>query len=271
MRKILFLVGVFLLLPLAEALAQESAAAPGTPVLAATRSEIECAGFISSSRVPEDLYVFSGADNDFQQPLRQYSLGAIVFIRGGQVGTEYRLVRPATALFRDTRYDGQRSSLRSLGAVYEDVGRVKVTGTTPYGALGEVTYACAPIQAGDFAIPYQERAIPTYIPNAHFSRFGLPKGQKRGAIPAARNNADVVLSGSIVYIDLGQSDGVHPGQRFRIYRNPGVAKGWFRGGVEVPRESLGELVVLSTEQRSSSAIVVTSLREITLGDMIDLE
>jgi len=39
----------------------------------------------------------------------------------------------------------------------------------------------------------------------------------------------------------------------------------------MPRESVGELVILSTQQKSSVGLVVNGLREIFLGDGIELE
>ena len=85
--------------------AQAQAAVPQTEaahlIAAATQSEIECSGFISGTSIPGDAYVFDGADNDFQQPFRQFTTGDRVYLRGQKdervaVGTEYRLVRPAS-------------------------------------------------------------------------------------------------------------------------------------------------------------------------------
>jgi hypothetical protein len=73
-------------------------------------------------------------------------------------------------------------------------------------------------------------------------------------------------------VNLGQEDGVSPGQRFRVFRifREQTGEG-FWAYPETPRETTGELIILSTQARSSVAMVISSVREITLGDGIELE
>jgi len=121
-------------------------------------------------------------------------------------------------------------------------------------------------------LPYEARPIPQYTPTAHLDRFALPNGKLVGAITAGRDNTGTLGVGRIAYVNLGQEDGVRPGQRFRvfhIFREHTGAGFWAHP--ETPRETLGELVILSTQARSSVAMVISSLREITLGDGIELE
>lgn len=276
-RRFFSLAGVSLLLAATSGLAQEPQVAPAPAVPAGTRSEIDCSGFITASPVSKDLYVFDGEDNDFSQPVRMFFTGQTVFLRSraGEnvpVGSEFWLVRPAKELMRNFRYEAQRASIRSLGHAYEDVGKVKVFRDTPLGALAEVTFACGPIHAKDIAMPFQARTIPDYAPTTKFDRWALPNGNLLGAITAAANNAGNLGSGSIAYINLGEVDGVRPGTRFRVFR---IIRDMRNLGFLVrpdpPRESLGEMVVLSTQEKSSVAIVVYSAREISLGDGIELQ
>lgn len=270
---ILTLAGVFLLLTLTSASAQESAMS----LPAATRTEMDCSGFISTTPVSKDLYVFEGADNDFHNPARAWSPGDYVFLRsrsGGSltVGSEYSIVRSAKELRRIRWYPGQGSSLRSLGKGYEDVGRVKVERVTPFGAIAEVMFACVPVMAGDLAVPYRAEPIPSYTPTAQFDRFAPPNNKLYGAITAGVNNEAYFGVGSMAIINLGRSDGVSPGQKFRVFHIMREVTG---GGLTVPpeppREIIGEMVVISTEENSSVAMVVRSTREIALGDGIELE
>ncbi len=290
-RKILGLVGVFLL-GCAQGLAQntepapQAAAAPQVP--AASASDIECSGFISGNAVPEETWVFDGADNDYRSHYRQYKAGDYVFLRGGgkeaaAVGTEYRLVRPATAwrsrwLFagdleplrafgQASWYPAQDWSIRSLGHAYEDVGRVKVVALASQGSTAEVTFACGTIAPGDLAIPYLARPIPTYTQGIQAERFA-PLGEgKLGAITAANSNAGALATGSIGFLNLGETDGVHVGQRYRVFHiDRDLVEGWWKAAADTPAETVGEMVVLFTEEKSSVAIVIYSLREIDLGD-----
>lgn len=275
-RTILSLAGVFLLFAAATALAQEASTTPVPAIPAASQYDIDCSGFIAGSALSKDVYIVDGADNDFHEPLRQFAPGDMVFLghrRGTSVaeGTEYSLVRPGNEIFQTSRYDGQHASLRSLGKPYEDVGRIKVTRLTPQGAIAEVTLACGPVYPGDLAIPYRARAVPDYTPTKTFDRFALPNGKMMGAITAARNNAGTVGTGAITYINLGESDGVKTGQRFRIFRLSRDVREGLLAHPDTPIESLGEMVILSTQERSSVGIVINCLRAIYLGDGVELE
>jgi len=310
-RRIFFLAGVFFLLVVAPAAAgpqeaapppaQEAApakaeaqeAAPAPAVPAATRSQIDCAGFIGAGSLAADHYVFDGADNDLRLAFHEFLPGGYVFLKrrgkeAGQVGTEYRLVRPANeSVLHDlfsgdiesirtfshpSWYPGQAGSIRSLGKAYDDVGIVKVTALTPKGAVAQVTFACQPVEERDLAIPFQAREIPAYNPNAALDSFAQPSGKLMGAITAASSNAGVVGQDSTVYINLGESDGVHAGQHFRIFNiDWDVDEGWWRAAPDTPAETLGELLILSTQEKSSVGLVVSSVREIFLGDGVVLE
>ncbi len=273
-RKIFSLASVFLLLAVGQRLAQGQQAASPEPIPAATRSEIECAGFVSAASIPTETYVEGGADNDLRSPYRQFARGQFVFLRGGQSvaeGAEYRLVR-VRSFGHNSWYSGQSRSIGSLGQPYEDMGRVKVISVTPQGAVAEVAFACGPIAIGDIALPFQAREIPSYTPSGHFDRFVVPKGKLTGNVVAAASNSGVLKKGSLAYINLGESDGARAGQKYRIFHiDRDILKGVLTPLPEVPAESVGELVVLFTEDRSSVAIVVLSAHEGSVGDGIVLE
>ena len=292
-RKLLIPVGVSFLLGVTCAFAQEAMNAESAPVPAASRTEMDCSGFIAGTRLSEDLHILDGADNDSRSEIRQFKTGEFVYLRSRSgaapgEGSEYSIMRKAKSpLLGGTRplgdmkldllghiswYPGQMSSIRSLGTMYEDVGRVKVIRSTPLGAIAEVTFACSPFYAGDFALPYQARTIPEYTRSTEFDRFALPNGEMVGAITAGGDHAGVLGEGSIAHINLGNEDGVQPGQRFRVFHifRDNIDRG-FKALPEPPREIIGEVVVLSVDARSSVAMVVRSIREISLGDGIELE
>ena len=275
--RIWSLAGVFFLLSLTSAFAQQTETEPAAPLPAATYSEINCSGFITTTPVSKDLYVFDGADNDFHSWLRQWKPGESVYVRsrgGGSlaVGNEYALVRPATELTRVRWYAGQGGSLRSLGRAYEDVGRIKVVQMTEHGAVAEVLFACGPIMSGDRAIARAARMSPSYTPSASFERFAPPNNKRAGAITAGVGNAAYLGVGSMAYINLGTSDGAAPGQKYRVFH---IIRERMGSGLTVapepPREVTGELVTLHCEEKSCVAMVVTCTREIALGDGIELE
>ncbi len=284
-RRVYSLAAVIFLDVTTAGLAQDVA------VPAATRAQIECSGFIAPGPVSQDIYVKDGADNDLQSYTRQFVQGEFVYLdsvtHGGfSVGSEYRIVRVANegdyagvagthmalrSFSRVDMYPGQMPSIRSLGTPYEDAGIVQVTQVTPDGAVAEVTFSCGPIYSSDIAIPFQARPVPTYTPTKTFERFAPPDGKPTGAIAATRANVAFLGIGDVAYINLGSKDGASPGQRYRVFK---IFRDYSNSLMFLPprpRETVGEMIILSTQERSSVGIIVNSTREITAGDGIELE
>jgi hypothetical protein len=247
-----------------------------SPIPAASPSQADCTGFITSGNVPTDIIVINGADNDLESSIRQFTPSESVYLhsRGNakfSVGEQFSLVRPAKEVFRTTRYNGEHWTIRGLGKPYEDVGKVEVTHVTPEGAVAEVSFTCGPIYRGDIALPYQARSIPQYVP-AKLDRFALPNGKMRGTIVAARNNYGALKNGDIVYLNFGQEKSVKVGQLYRVYYSLPSPSRWAVFGYPAePRETVGEIVVLSAQEKSSVAIIVNSTRDIDVGYGVELE
>ena len=274
--KMLGFLGVFCLLGLVSAFGQDAQPEMAAGFSAASATDMNCSGFISGQPVSKDIYLFDGADNDSLSYTRAWMTGEHVFLRsrsGGSiaVGTEYTMVRSASELMRVRWYDGQGASVRSLGKPYETIGRVKVVRSTPEGAIAEVASACRNLTRGDLAIAVVNRPSPQYTPTA-LDRYSPPNGKLLGAITAGVDNASFFGGGKLAYINLGTSDGVAPGQKFRIFHilreEPAGATTLPPDG---PRQTTGRLIVLSCEEKSSLVMVTESLREVRLGDGIEQE
>jgi hypothetical protein len=276
-RITLGLAVVFLTAPALAASAQETHTTSSPSLPAATRSQMDCTGFIARPSVSNDLFVVGGADDDFFSVVRSFATADSVFIssRGGQdfqVGGEYSVVREAGDIFLTQRFSHQGWDIRGLGKPYEDLGRVKVTHSNPFGTVAQVTFACGPIFPGDLLVPYQPRPIPEYTVGQPLDRFAPPDENKQhGMITAARNNYGFVGEQSIIYLNLGEDVGVKPGQRFRIIKPlPPHPTGFLRSE-RTPPETIGEAVVLSVQADSCVAIIVKSIREISAGDAVEAE
>jgi hypothetical protein len=278
-RQCLSVSVMVLLLVVAAGFAQQQVAetTPPAAIPVASQAKVECSGVIADDYIPKDVVLSGGQDNDHLQPLRQFGTGDVVYLRlnGGAsvaVGSEYRLVRRPKEQFRTTWYSGQQQwwSSYNVGLLYEDVGLVKVKQLTDNGAVAEVTLACRSIYPGDVAIPYQARPIPEYVPTAHWDQYAPANGKLDGLIVAAGEDTLMLGTGSIAYINLGEDDGARPGQRYRIFRTF-KDRAWALAPPETPRETTGELVILTTAKKGSVGIVVNSIREIGLRDGVELE
>lgn len=261
--------------PVLVALGQQTP--PASPIPAAKHSQADCTGFITVNKVPADIIVLDGANNDLESAVRQFTPRESIYLynrssKGGfSAGEEFSLVRPAKEIFRTSRYAGEHWSMHTLGKPYEDVGRAKVTHVTLEGAVAEVSFACGPIYPGDIAVPYQPRTIPEYVPT-QLDRFALPNGKSVGVITAGRNNSASLAAGDIVYLNLGEKNGAKAGQRYRVfyYLRPPSPIALFVYP-PIPRETVGEVVVLSTQEKSSAAIIVNCRRDINVGYGVELE
>jgi hypothetical protein len=273
-KGILSLAAAWLIFPLASALGQTTP--PASAIPAATLSQADCTGYIAASKVPASIVVSDGADNDLESSIRQFALGESLYLYGRgnprfSVGEQFSLIRPGKELFRTTRYSGEQWTLRRLGQPYEDAGRVQVTRVTPEGAVAEVSFACGPIYPGDIAVPYQPRPIPQYVP-AKLDRFASPSGKIQGAIAAAHNNFASLANGDIVYLNFGEKNGARVGQLYRVYFSvPRPGRWTVFNSHPIPRETVAELVVLSTQEKSAVAIIVNSTRDINVGYGVELE
>jgi hypothetical protein len=84
-----------------------------------------------------------------------------------------------------------------------------------------------------------------------------------GRIVHAKDDLISLFQGLMVTIDLGSAAGVKEGDLFRVYR-PGEEEG-------TPRIVLGRLGVLTVQERTATARILESVRDMQLGDLIEFE
>lgn len=296
-RMPFILASVFLAASVASAQTPASSSASSS-VPAAVHSQADCSGFIAKTALPRDLVVTGGGDNSERSVVREFVEGDTIFVAQQKgtstaVGAEYNVVRPANELFRTVHYTGQRSDIRKSGIPYENVGRVRVIPQNSGRVVGqvesssgnvmithagmtlilaEVTFSCASISQGDILVPFQPSAIPEYTVSKPLDPFApLDSSKLKGRITASHDNYGFLGAEMVVYLNLGKTQGVKPGQRFRIYKAlPPHPTGWLTIQ-PVPPETIGEAVVLSVQSNSCTAMVVSSYRQISAGDHVEAE
>jgi hypothetical protein len=171
-----------------------------------------------------------------------------------------------------THYQGQGRDLKRLGIPYSDIAKVKVTHVNSEGAVAKVVSSCEPIVPGDILVPFQPRAIPEYTVMKPLDLFILPDKYKvQGRITASRDNFGNIGRETIVYVDFGEMQGTLPGRRLRIYKGSPPKGTGSKTTQQTPPETVGEAIVLSVETKSCVAIVISSYREISAGDYVELE
>jgi hypothetical protein len=256
---------------------QETALIPEGTIPVASSTQADCSGFLAEQPVPPELFVAGGSDDDFHSRVRQFVMGETIFIRERHVGdidvgTDFMVVRPAKYLFETERYSGEARDLRKLGKPYENVAHVLVTHEGPDGVLAKVLSSCEPIMPGDALVPFQARDIPVHTlspPLDHFPPSG--KSNQQGRITASRDNFGFLGQENIIHLSVGENDGARPGQRYRIYKVLPPHPTGLLTAEKTPPETIGEAIVIFTEQKSSVAIIVSSYREVSSGDYVVAE
>ncbi len=254
--------------------------------------DIYCAGTVTMEPPAGDTYVISGVESAIRIAFNQ---GDLVFINRGanqgvQVGSEFLVSRPVKEELRIPWFVWQGDLLRAMGATYADIGRLRVVNVQADISTAEIVHFCEQMFRGDIVQPFAARPAPNYKPAAKLDIFARPSGKEQAMIVTTRGFGQMVSAGKIVYVNLGSSQGVRVGDYYRVFRYQGdrhatvyQVRGqersvWGFGSapapwkwVDLPREILGEGIVLGVTTNASTVLITDSLREIYPGDYVEIE
>ena len=262
-------------------------------------NDVYCSGIVTTEAVPRDGYIVSGEESNVRIVFNQNDY---VFIskgskQGVKVGDEFTVIRPIEDVIRIEWTKWQYSILNKMGTVWEDEGRLKVTEARPDVSIAHIEHACGYMQRADFVLPFIERPEPPLKADPKIERFAPANGKTLGMIITSPRFISQVGKNDFIYVNLGGAQGVKVGDYFRIFRysgtqhetayqTPGYAfnvDGDFGptygyGGApkkwnwsNVPREVVGEGVVVRTGPNSATVLITLSEREIYAGDYVELE
>lgn len=265
-----------------------------------TESDMYCSGFVTKDAVPATSTITAGWDAPNQAI---FSARDYVYLKGGsyQVGQKFQILRRT----RDfTGYEVTKDQVRTLnkvGAQYAELGRVKVIDVQKGIGIAEVELSCDAFDLGDVAVPWTDRPAVTFKAYPPINRWTPPNGKTTGHIVMADGYAGVISNKDKVYLDIGSNQGLKPGDYFRATRTydatykddadklgskasvPDIGtyqksgswnEPWPKDGVkqaaELPRRTLGEMVVLHTTPVSATAMVTSSLEQLQIGDGVEM-
>jgi hypothetical protein len=255
-------------------------------------TQINCAGFFSDQRVGGDIHVISGEQSVIKLT---FSGGDYVYINHGmnqgvREGDLFSVVRAEYDANRVNWFKWQPKLLKAMGESYVDVGQLKVVKVQAKTATAQVTFSCRPMQRGDTVLAYQPRPVGPFKDPGKFDHFAPVSGKPVAMIVAAKDWAQSVGQRNTVYVNLGTSQGVKLGDYFRIFRHQGsraetapVEKDYqyklFGFGSapqryewnDLPREILGEGIVLNVSKNSSTVLITYSSSEMYAGDYVEVE
>jgi hypothetical protein len=84
----------------------------------------------------------------------------------------------------------------------------------------------------------------------------------------------VAAEGIIVYVNVGQSLGVKPGDLFIVYKNMRPMHGLYSlphdaKRIQNERAAVGEIVILKVNEKASTALVTYASESISQGDLVE--
>jgi hypothetical protein len=257
-----------------------------------SHSTIYCSGFISDQRVPDATRLVSGEESNVKIV---FGRGDYVTINRGQdkgvrVGDRYSVVRAEEDPLPVNWFKWQAKLIKAMGIRYLDAGQLRIVNVQAKTAIAEVTQSCDYMQRGDIVLPFQERPEPTFKDPSAFDHFAPISGKPVAMVVGGRDYQQSAGQGNTVFVNLGTQRGVKVGDYFRIFRYQGTladllpqTKGFqdrlygFGSSPgrynwnDLPREVLGEGIVINVSRNSSTVFVTYSSADVYAGDYIEIE
>lgn len=285
MRRIVFIAGIILWMAPQAARAQFQTNKP-------TYGDVYCSGMITNEPVPADTFLVTGEGAEYQLTFQE---GNYVYLNRGagtgvKAGDEFQIVRAVTNIQGNEWIRGQDWKLKKLGTVWEDEGRVRVVKAQPKISIAVVENSCGYMQRGDLALGFAERPVPALKSEEHFDRFAEESHHATGSVILAKGFQMTLGTNDIGYVTLGSAAGVKTGDYMRFFRYAGKTEerayhpwryafrmeGYGHAPMgytwsSVPREVLGEGIVLRATPKTATVMITYSLREIYAGDYAELE
>jgi hypothetical protein len=256
-------------------------------------SKVYCSGFLSDPKVPDDIRVISGEESNYKIV---FARGDYVYVnRGAQQGVKqgdvFSIVRPDKDPMNEWFY-GQEKATKRMGIVYRDLGQIRIVNVQPETSTAEVLFSCDYMQRGDVARPFVERPAPPYKDASKFDIFAPASGKPVGRIVNSYDWHQALGAGMATYVDIGATKGVKVGDYVRFFRYQttkddisatagehdlqykvygfGSAPKKY-SGKDLPRELLGEGIVLNVTKDAATVLVTYGREEAYAGDFAEVE
>jgi hypothetical protein len=276
---------------------------PTERVQTPTYADLYCSGFLSPKILPNANFVAGG----LQTPTTtKFVNGNMIYLAGGgyQTGQEYTIVRELQDVNEYQIFKGQRAMLKTLGQPYAEEARVRIVDTRSKMAIAQIEFSCDPVNPGDFAVPYVDKQGVAFHPQIRFDRYLPRTSQTSGRIVMAKDFDSELGTGLKVYLNLGTNQGVKIGDYYRAFRSytadlhdpvdslsfkastsedtqkkpPSIEPNFFNKTkgpkiyvADLPRRSVGEIVIIGTTPTTATGMIVFALEDVHLGDGVELD
>ena len=219
---------------------------------------LQCASYIVQNHEDESLHVLGselGSDKFAlsERDIVYLSKGANAGVKAGDLYTLHHEAYPVR----------HPVSGRKIGTKIDTTGWVKVLLVQDDTACAVVEQSCADIHAGDYLKPFEKVNVPMVVPRAPAECCEPPNGKVSRHVVDLQDDVAIAGQGQFLTIDAGSEDGVAPGNVFSVFRivYPSVPS---------PRDAVGEATVVAVRERTATAKITYSRKEVMVGDEAEL-
>ena len=277
---------------------------PVERIVVPTYADLNCAGFVTQQAVPDSTFVTGGLNSPHET---KFVSGEVVYLGGHQYkdGDRLTFVRALRDPNEYEYFEGQRKLIAATGQPYAELAQGHVVDTRQGVAIAQLDFACEAVVPGDLAVPFIEHQKITYRQPLRFDVYAPANNLTHGRIVLAKDFDGQLATGSEVYLTVGSNQGVKVGDYFRVLRTyeddmrdpvdslsfkatvmedtqkdpPALGHDWYNWhhkgpSIEVkdmPRRSMGELIILSTTPTSATGMITFALEDVHVGDEVELE
>ena len=178
--------------------------------------------------------------------------GDEVYIR--QMGDIPLMLGEKYTLYRKYKPVKDKKTKKLIGTQHYLTGVVKITKIEPKFVLAMVVQSYRTIEINNLLMPYIKRSPKITLAA---SKKGL-----NGKIVLAEEHGNFLGDNAVAFIDKGTEDGVELGQSYIIYYQERGQAGSKKTAFQVP-VVYGSIIVLHTEQTTSTVLITQSKRTIT--------
>jgi LysM repeat protein len=219
---------------------------------------LQCAEYVAPQREDESLYVIGseqGADKVAlaERDIVYLSKGSNAGVKAGDLYTLHHVLYPVR----------HPVSGKKLGNKVETSGWVKVILVQEDTACAVIEQSCRDVHGGDYLKPFEKVNVPMVVPQEPPECCAPANGKITRHVVDMQGAASVAGTGQLLTIDAGTEDGIAPGSVFSVFRSEYPS-------VPTPRAAVGEVTVVAVRERTATAKVTYSGREVRLGDQVEL-
>jgi hypothetical protein len=198
-------------------------------------------------RVQEDQRMGSEGDTIYIKPPEHLKQKYVL----GSKYTVYRTLKPV-----DTK-----DALETVGTQYYLLGVVEIIQNHAQYSLARIIRSFRDIKVKDQLMPHQPRDVDlNLVPGVE----GL-----ESAIIASEEHTNIMGDNTIAFIDKGARDHVDPGQQYMLYhQDQAPLEPGSKETITLAPEYIGTLLVLHTEQTTSTVLITSTQRHVVPGQKL---